>query len=69
MTRSQIAEAFENSFGEGSSQSLQVKCQEGLATELRFKIKRPNDNDKLANILVPTGGQSCDQVLVDSVGL
>lgn len=68
ITRSQIDTAFENSFGEGSAESVKVKCKDGLVTEFQIKMRRPVVGDKLADILLPTKRGFCDDVLVDAAG-
>lgn len=67
----QVKTAFEGTFGSGSSSSLSLKCdsRNNLATEIRLKIKRPQVGQKLADLLLPSGGQSCSQVVVDGFGV
>jgi ribonuclease T2 len=67
----QVKQTFDSSFGEGASNSLNLKCgkEDGLLSEIRLKIKRPLEGQKLAEVLLPSGGLSCDRVIVDAVGL
>lgn len=60
--------AYEKTFGSGSSQSMNLKCSNSLATEIQVKIKRPIAGEKLADLLIPSGGTSCNKVTVDPVG-
>lgn len=71
VTLEQVRQAFDSSFGEGASNSLNLKCgkDDGLLSEVRLKIKRPQEGQKLAEVLIPSGGLSCDRVIVDAVGL
>lgn len=64
----QIETAFENSFGEGAAESLVVKCKGELVVELRIKMRRPLPGEKLADVLLPTGGSSCQTMIVDEAG-
>ncbi|NET00930.1 MAG: ribonuclease T2 [Sphaerospermopsis sp. SIO1G1] len=69
LTLSEVNKAFERSFGRGSSRSLSLKCKNGLATEIRIKMKRPFRGDKLADLLIPSRSRSCKRVIVDAVGI
>ncbi|WP_071190773.1 ribonuclease T2 [Trichormus sp. NMC-1] len=71
ITLSEVKTAFERTFGQGTAASLNLKCSgtNNLATEIRLKVKRPLPGQKLANLLIPSGGLSCDKVLVDAVGV
>ncbi|MGD1808643.1 ribonuclease T2 [Dapis sp. BLCC M126] len=68
VTRSQIETAFDNSFGEGAGESVKIRCKNGLISELQIKMRRPLVGEKLADVLVPTSGRSCDSVIVDAAG-
>lgn len=68
ITRSQIEAAFERSFGEGAGKSVKIVCKDSLVTELQIKMRRPLVGDKLADILLPTRGGSCNSMVVDPVG-
>lgn len=69
VTRSQVVTAFEKSFGEGKAKSLDLKCSpDGLVSEIRLKMRRPLVGEKLANVLSPSSGISCDSVLIDPAG-
>ncbi|WP_413174354.1 ribonuclease T2 [Anabaena azotica] len=69
ITLFETKKAFERTFGTGTATSLNLKCSNNLATEIRIKIKRPLPGQKLADLLIPSGGISCDQVVVDAVGV
>lgn len=71
VTLTDVKRAFDSSFGDGASGSLNLKCgkEDSLVSEIRLKIKRPLVGQKLADVLVPSGGLSCDRVIVDAVGL
>ena len=71
ITLSEVKTAFERTFGQGTSESLNLKCNStnNLATEIRLKIKRPQPGQKLADVLIPSRGLSCDKVVVDRVGI
>ncbi|MBK1989303.1 ribonuclease T2 [Sphaerospermopsis aphanizomenoides BCCUSP55] len=71
ITLSEVKTAFERTFGQGTAASLNLKCssENNLATEIRIKIKRPLPGQKLADVLIPSGGKSCDKVVVDAVGV
>jgi ribonuclease T2 len=60
---------FERTFVTGTSTSLNLKCSNNLATEIRIKIKLPLPGKKLADLLIPSGGIYCDQVVVDTVAV
>ncbi|MGD1712582.1 ribonuclease T2 [Dapis sp. BLCC M172] len=68
ITQSQIETAFDNSFGDGAGKSVKIRCKNGLISELQIKMRRPLVGEKLADVLVPTSGRSCDSVIVDAAG-
>lgn len=65
----EVQKAYEKTFGSGSAKSMNLKCSNSLATEIRVKVKRPLAGQKLADLLIPSGGTSCDKVKVDPVGI
>ncbi len=69
ITLLEAKKAFERTFGTGTSTSLNLKCSNNLATEIRIEIKLPLPGKKLAYLLIPSGGISCDQVVFDAVGV
>ena len=64
----EVQKAFETTFGSGTANSMNLACSNRLATEIRVKVKRPLAGQKLADLLIPSGGTSCDKVKVDPVG-
>ena len=68
ITQSQIETAFDNSFGKGAGQSVKIKCNGGLISELQIKMRRPLVGEKLRDVLIPTSGSSCSSGIVDPVG-
>lgn len=69
LSLTEVQKAYEKTFGSGTAQSMNLKCSNGLATEIRVKVKRPLAGQKLAELLIKSGGTSCDQVKVDPVGV
>lgn len=71
ITLFEVKIAFERSFGQRTSASMNLKCSgsNNLVSELRIKVKRPLPGQKLADVLIPSSGLSCAQVVVDGVGV
>lgn len=69
LSLTEVQKAYEKTFGSGTAQSMNLKCSNGLATEIRVKVKRPLAGQKLAELLIKSGGTSCDQVKIDPVGV
>ena len=72
ITAEQIRNAFDEAFGEGSGEKVNVKCNKGLIVELWVNLKGDiNNDDNLSRLLqnAPVVNNiSCESGTVDAVG-
>jgi len=72
ITSEQIRNAFDEAFGEGSGEKVNVKCNKGLIVELWVNLKGDiNNDDNLSRLLqnAPVVNNiSCESGMVDAVG-
>jgi len=72
ITAEQIRNAFDEAFGEGSGEKVNVKCSKGLIVELWVNLKGDiNKDDNLSRLLqnAPVvNNVSCESGMVDAVG-
>ena len=72
ITTEQIRNAFDEAFGEGSGEKVNVKCSKGLIVELWVNLKGDiNKDDNLSRLLknAPVVNNiSCESGMVDAVG-
>jgi len=67
----QIRDTFDNAFGQGSGNKVNVKCNNGLITELWINLKGNISNDGNFSKLLkdaPNASTACDGGMVDAVG-
>jgi len=72
ITAEQIRNAFDEAFGKGSGEKVNVKCRKGLIVELWVNLKGDiNNDDNLSRLLqnAPVVNNiSCESGMVDAVG-
>jgi len=72
ITAEQIRNAFDEAFGEGSGEKVNVKCSKGLIVELWVNLKGDiNKDDNLSRLLQNASvvnNISCESGMVDAVG-
>ena len=72
ITTEQIRNAFDEAFGEGSGEKVNVKCNRGLIVELWVNLKGDiNKDDNLSRLLQnapAVNNVSCESGMVDAVG-
>jgi len=72
ITSEQIRSAFDEAFGEGSGEKVNVKCRKGLIVELWVNLKGDiNNDDNISRLLQnapAVNNVSCESGMVDAVG-
>jgi len=72
ITTEQIRDTFNEAFGEGSGEKVNVKCKKGLIVELWINLKGDiNKDDNLSKLLQnapAVNNISCESGMVDAVG-
>ncbi len=72
ITTEQIRDTFDEVFGEGSGEKVNVKCNKGLIVELWINLKGDiNKDDNLSRLLQNASvvnNISCENGMVDAVG-
>ena len=71
ITTEQIRDTFDDAFGEGAGDKVNVKCNNKLITELSINLKGDIDKDaNLSKLLkdAPNAPTSCNGGMVDAVG-